>query len=90
VEYGLLLMGRRVGGGIEPLTMVVVAAGAIVAAGAAAGTAGTAGTAWLTAGDCDTAFSTLTGSTGDAAATALFGRGSSVAGGAWGVGRFGA
>lgn len=80
-------MGRRVGGGIEPLTMVVVAAGAIVAAGAAAGTAGTA---WLTAGDCDTAFSTLTGSTGDAAATALFGRGSSVAGGAWGVGRFGA
>lgn len=76
------------GGGIEPFTILVVTAGATVAAEAAA--ADTAGTAWLTAGDCDTAFSTLTGSTGEAAATALFGRGSSAAGGAWGVGRLGA
>jgi hypothetical protein len=37
-----------------------------------------------------TAFSTLTGSAGEAAAIALFGRGSSAAGGAWGVGRLGA
>lgn len=81
-------MGRTVGGGIEPLTMLVVAAGVIVVADAAAG--GTAGTAWLTAGDCETAFSTLTGSTGEAAAMALFGRVSSAAGVAWGVGRFGA
>lgn len=78
--YGLLLVGRTVGGGIEPLVtaavVVIVAAEAIGATGAA----GTTGTAGLTAGDWDTAFSTLTGSTGDAAATALFGRASSAVG----------
>lgn len=46
----------------------------VVAIGTAEGvdtTVGTAGTAGLTAGDCDTAFSSLTGSAGDAAATAV-------------------
>jgi hypothetical protein len=72
--------------------VVVVVAG--IAAVATAGTleaAGTTGTAGLTAGDCDTAFSTLTGSAGEEAATAVVGRTSSVLGadaGIWGVAGF--
>ena len=70
---GLPLAGRAFGGGIEPLVSVgAVAVGTAVPDEAA-------GTAWLTAGDCDTAFSTFTGSAGEGAATALVGRASSVA-----------
>ena len=49
---GLLLAGRTSGGGIEPLVVVVVAAG--IGAVATVGTVGavaTTGTAGLTAGD---------------------------------------
>lgn len=68
---GLLLVGRTIGGGIEPLVTVAVFVEATGTVGAADTMVGTAGTAGLTAGDCDTAFSSLTGSAGDAAATAV-------------------
>lgn len=80
---GLLLAGRTFGGGIEPLLIAVVGT-AVVATVGTVDTACTAGTAGMTAGDCDTAFSSLTGSAGERAGTALGGRtsagGSTVAG----------
>lgn len=68
---GLLLVGRTLGGGIDPLVIAAVFVVVVGAVGTAVAAVGTAGTAGLTAGDCETAFSSLTGSAGDPAATAL-------------------